>query len=76
MHVDPVDSWSHGILYHSGHSGVPVSQILDRPNAQVPIDVYGSDDEGIDGYEEDFDGYDEDLDRMDVVYLIHMSFDR
>ena len=28
-----------------------ISQIIDLPNTQVPIDVYGSDDEGVDGYD-------------------------
>ena len=36
-----------------------ISQILDLPNTQVPIDVYGSDDEGVDGYDEGVDGHDE-----------------
>ena len=28
-----------------------ILQIIDLPNTQVPIDVYGSDDEGVDGYD-------------------------
>jgi len=37
-----------------------ISQILDQPNTRVPIDIYGSDDEGIDGYDDGGDGYGED----------------
>lgn len=42
-----------------------ISRILDQPNTRVPIDVYGSDDEGVDGYDEGVGGYGESVDGRD-----------